>query len=56
MSSYFASLYCLLDLSCGECPAISLYILCCSVNGSVCQFGGQVYPLNGPLNVLLLPG
>ena len=27
--------YCLLDLSCGECNVISLYILCCSVNGSV---------------------
>ena len=28
--------YCLLDLSCGECNVISLHLLCCSVNGSVC--------------------
>ena len=28
--------YCLLDLSYGECNVISLYFLCCSVNGSVC--------------------
>ena len=25
-----------LDLSCGECDVISLYFMCCSVNGSVC--------------------
>ena len=31
----FASFYCLLDLSCGECNVISLYFMCCSVNGSV---------------------
>ena len=24
--------YCLLDLSCGKCNIISLYVLCCSVN------------------------
>ena len=30
------SLYCLLDLNCGECNVISLYILLCSVNRSVC--------------------
>ena len=29
-------MYCLLDLGCGECIVISLYFLCCSVNGSVC--------------------
>ena len=29
-------LYCLLDLSCRECYVISLYFMCCSVNGSVC--------------------
>ena len=23
-------------MSCGECDVISLYIMCCSVNGSVC--------------------
>ena len=28
--------YCLLDLSCCECDVISLYLMCCSVNGSVC--------------------
>ena len=28
--------YCLLDLSCGECNVISLFVLCCSANGSVC--------------------
>ena len=28
--------YCLLDLSCSECDVISLYFMCCSVNGSVC--------------------
>ena len=27
----FALFYCLLDLSCGECNVISLYVLCCSV-------------------------
>ena len=26
--------FCLLHLSCGECNVISLYVLCCSVNGS----------------------
>ena len=36
MSCYFYSLYCLLDLSCGECDIISLYLMYCSVNGSVC--------------------
>ena len=25
-----------MDLSCVECYVISLYFLCCSVNGSVC--------------------
>ena len=28
--------YCLLDLRSGECDVVSLYVLCCSVNGSVC--------------------
>ena len=32
----FTLFYCLLDLSCGECDVISLYFMCCSVNGSVC--------------------
>ena len=31
----FTLFYCLLDLSCGECNVVSLYFLCCSVNGSV---------------------
>ena len=34
--SYFYFFHCLLDLSCGECNAISLYFLCRSLNGSVC--------------------
>ena len=32
----FVLFYCLLDLSGGECDVISLYCMCCSVNGSVC--------------------
>ena len=36
MSCYFYSVYCLLDLSCGECNVVSWYFLCYSVNGSVC--------------------
>ena len=28
--------YCPLGLSCGECNVISLYFMCCSVNGFVC--------------------
>ena len=36
MSWYFTLFYCVLDLSCGECNVITLYFLCCSVNGSVC--------------------
>ena len=32
MSCYF----CLLDLRSGECNVVSLYVLCCPVNGSVC--------------------
>ena len=32
----FTLFYCLLDLSCCECDVISLYCMCCSVNGSVC--------------------
>ena len=33
---------CLLDLRIGECNVVSLYVLCCPVNGSVC-FMGCVY-------------
>ena len=36
MSCYFALFYCLLDLGSGECNVVSLYVLCCPVNGSVC--------------------
>ena len=36
MGCNFTLFYCLLDLICGECNVISLYFLCCSVNGSVC--------------------
>ena len=32
----FTLFYCHLDLICGECDVISLYFMCCSVNGSVC--------------------
>ena len=32
----FTLLYCLLDLSCGECYVISLYLVRCSVHVSVC--------------------
>ena len=28
--------YCLLDQRCGECDVMSLYFMCCSVNGSIC--------------------
>ena len=28
--------YCLLDLRSRECGVVSLYVLCCSVNGSFC--------------------
>ena len=33
---FFTLFYCFLDLSCGECDVISLYFICCSVNGSFC--------------------
>ena len=36
MCGFFSLCYCLLDLSCGECNVIALYVLCYSVNGSVC--------------------
>ena len=32
----FALFYCLLDLRSGDCNVVSLYVLCCPVNGSVC--------------------
>ena len=36
MSRYFSLFCCLLDLISGECDLVSLYVLCCSVSGSVC--------------------
>ena len=36
MSCYFYLFYCVLDLRSGECNVVSLYVLCCPVNGSVC--------------------
>ena len=36
MSCYFCLFYCLLILRSGECNVVSLYVLCCPVNGSVC--------------------
>ena len=36
MSCIFAWLYCLLDMISSECNVVSLYVVCCSVNGSVC--------------------
>ena len=41
MSCIFTLFYCLLDLSCGECYVIPLYVWCCSVNGSVCFVFGR---------------
>ena len=36
VSCYFCLVYCLLNLKNGECDVVSLYVLRCSVNGSVC--------------------
>ena len=36
MSIFITLFYCLLDLSCGACDVISMYFMCCSLNGSVC--------------------
>ena len=33
---FLTLMYCLLDLICCESDVISLYFMCCSVNGSVC--------------------
>ena len=33
---FFTLFYCLLDLSCGKRDVISLYIMCCPVDESVC--------------------
>ena len=36
LSGHCELLFFALDLNCGECDVISLYFMCCSVNGSVC--------------------
>ena len=57
--------YCLLDLSCSECDVLSLYFMCCPVNGSVCLvccmfdsvcelFGEQFAMCLGVVAILLL--
>ena len=43
----FALFYCLMDLSCSECNAISLYFICCSVNVAVCCVFDSVCELFG---------
>ena len=51
----FTLFYCHLDISCGECDVITLYFMCCSVNGSVCHvcclFDGHCF---GVVAILLL--
>ena len=32
----FLMFYCLLDLRSSVCDVVSFYVLCCSINGSVC--------------------
>ena len=48
----------MLDLSCGECNVISLYFLCCSVNGPVflgcCVFVNDFAIFLGVVVILLL--
>ena len=36
MNCYFTLFYSLLDLRSSECNVVSLYVVCCSVNVSVC--------------------
>ena len=36
MNCYFYFFYSLLDLRSSECDVVSLYVVCCSVNVSVC--------------------
>ena len=36
MNCFLNSFYSLLNLRSSECDVISLYLMCCSVNGSVC--------------------
>ena len=42
VSCYFWFVYCHLNLISGECNVVSLYVLCCPVNGSV-RFGCCVF-------------
>ena len=41
-------------MSCGECDVISLYCVCCSVNGSVCLVGGVFVNCLSVVSILLL--
>ena len=61
----FALFYCLADLRSGECNVVSLYVLCCPVNGSVCfvccvfdsvceLFGETIRNMLGVFVILLL--
>ena len=36
MNCYFYFVYCLLGLRSSECDVVSVYVVCCSVNVSVC--------------------
>ena len=36
MNCYFYFVYSLLDLRSSECDVVTLYVVCCSVNVSVC--------------------
>ena len=36
MNCYFYFFYSLLDMRSSECDVVSLYVVCCSVNVSVC--------------------
>ena len=47
----FALFYCLLDLRSGDCDVVSLYVLCCPVNGTdcfvCCVFGETIRNIYG---------
>ena len=55
MNCFFTLFYSLLDLRSSECDVVSLYVVCCSVNvsvcfvccvlDSVCELGSQVFAL-----------
>ena len=42
----FTLFYSLLDLRSSECDVVSLYVVCCSVNVSVCELFGETLLLN----------